>query len=44
MKISANGIQMHYTLEGPADAPMVTMSHSLATALPMWDPQDKARA
>jgi 3-oxoadipate enol-lactonase len=42
MKISANGIQMHYTLEGPADAPMVTMSHSLATDLSMWDPQAKA--
>jgi 3-oxoadipate enol-lactonase len=44
MKITANGIQIHYTLEGPADAPMVTMSHSLATDLSMWDPQAKALA
>ena len=44
MKTTANGIQMHYTLEGPADAPMVTMSHSLATDLSMWDPQAKALA
>ena len=35
---------MHYTLEGPADAPMVTMSHSLATDLSMWDSQAKALA
>ena len=44
MKITANGIQMHYTLEGPAEAPVVTMSHSLATDLSMWDPQAKALA
>jgi 3-oxoadipate enol-lactonase len=44
MKISANGIQVNYTLEGPADAPVVTMSHSLATDLSMWDPQAKALA
>ena len=44
MKISANGIQMYYTLEGPADGPVVTMSHSLATDLSMWDPQAKALA
>ncbi len=44
MKISANGIQVNYTLEGPADGPMVTMSHSLATDLSMWDPQAKALA
>ena len=44
MKISANGIQVNYTLEGPADGPVVTMSHSLATDLSMWDPQAKALA
>jgi 3-oxoadipate enol-lactonase len=44
MKITANGIQMNYTLEGPADAPVVTMSHSLATDLSMWDPQTRALA
>ena len=44
MKISANGIQVNYTLEGPADGPMVTLSHSLATDLSMWDPQAAALA
>jgi 3-oxoadipate enol-lactonase len=39
MKITANGISIHYTLEGPASAPTVTLSHSLATNLSMWDPQ-----
>ena len=31
MKITANGISMNYTLDGPAGAPVVTLSHSLAT-------------
>jgi len=44
MKISANGIQVNYTLEGPADGPMVTLSHSLATDLSMWNPQAAALA
>jgi 3-oxoadipate enol-lactonase len=39
MKITANGISMNYQLEGPASAPVVTLSHSLATNLSMWDPQ-----
>lgn len=38
MNVTANGISIHYTLEGPAHAPVVTMSHSLATDLSMWDP------
>jgi 3-oxoadipate enol-lactonase len=38
MKTTANGISMNYTLEGPAQAPVVIMSHSLATDLSMWDP------
>ena len=38
MKISANGISVNYTFDGPANAPVVTMSHSLATDLGMWDP------
>lgn len=42
MKIKANGIEMHYTLDGPANAPVVTLSHSLATDLSMWDPQLEA--
>jgi len=39
MKITANGITMHYEREGPQSAPVVTLSHSLATDLSMWDPQ-----
>jgi 3-oxoadipate enol-lactonase len=39
MKISANGIAVNYTLDGPASAPVVTLSHSLATNVSMWDPQ-----
>ncbi len=39
MKITANGIAMNYTLEGPASGPVVILSHSLATNLSMWDPQ-----
>jgi 3-oxoadipate enol-lactonase len=38
MKATANGISVNYTLEGPAGAPVVMMSHSLATDLSMWDP------
>jgi len=42
MKITANGISMNYTLDGPTGAPVVTLSHSLATTLAMWEPQLKA--
>ena len=42
MKVNANGIAMHYTLDGPEGAPVVTLSHSLATTLAMWDPQMSA--
>jgi 3-oxoadipate enol-lactonase len=42
MKITANGIAMNYTLDGPAGAPVVTLSHSLAANLSMWDPQMSA--
>jgi 3-oxoadipate enol-lactonase len=38
MKVTANGISINYTFDGPANAPVVTMSHSLATDLSMWDP------
>lgn len=44
MKITANGIAMNYTLDGPAGAPVVTLSHSLAADLSMWDPQMPALA
>lgn len=42
MKINANGIQVNYILDGPAGAPVVTLSHSLATDFSMWDPQLEA--
>lgn len=42
MKTTANGITVNYTLDGPADAPVVTLSHSLAADLAMWNPQMKA--
>ena len=37
MKIKANGIDIHYEVEG--SGPWLTMSHSLACDLHMWDPQ-----
>ena len=39
MKITANGVRVHYTVEGPETAPVITLSHSLATDLSMWEPQ-----
>jgi 3-oxoadipate enol-lactonase len=55
MLIEANGIEINYRLEGPdgrpglpgtaAEAPgTVTLSHSLATTLEMWDPQMESLA
>src|SRR4030095_8917923 len=40
-KITANGIGVNYTLDGPATAPVVTLSHSLAADLARWDRQMK---
>jgi len=37
MKLRANGVEIHYALEGPAGAPVVTLSHSIAADLTMWD-------
>ncbi len=39
MLIKANGIQVNYELSGKKDAPVVVLSHSLASSLRMWDPQ-----
>lgn len=39
MKATANGIAIEYELEGPAGAPVVTLSHSLAATLHLWDAQ-----
>jgi 3-oxoadipate enol-lactonase len=44
MRIFANGIVTHYVMEGPAGAPVVTLSHSLAASLDMWEPQIPALA
>jgi 3-oxoadipate enol-lactonase len=40
MKVSGNGIDINYEIEG--EGPVVTMSHSLACALGMWDEQVRA--
>jgi 3-oxoadipate enol-lactonase len=39
MKILANGIQINYELTGQQEAPMVMLSHSLASSMVMWNPQ-----
>ena len=39
MRIVAGDIVTNYTLDGPSDAPVVTLSHSLAASLEMWEPQ-----
>lgn len=42
MKLSANGIDINYSVEG--SGPWVTLSHSLACNLGMWEPQISALA
>ncbi len=44
MQVRANGIDIEHRLEGPADAPVVTLSHSLAATLHLWDAQAPALA
>jgi 3-oxoadipate enol-lactonase len=44
MRTLANGIVTQYALDGPADAPVVTLSHALAASLEMWEPQLPALA
>ena len=39
MKIEVKGNQVNYQLEGPVSAPVLMLSHSLATHLTLWDPQ-----
>ena len=39
MKTEANGIQINYELSGREGAPVVMLSHSLASSLVMWHPQ-----
>ncbi len=40
MKLKANGIEIHYKIEG--EGPVVTLSHSLGCDLSMWDEQARA--
>src|SRR3954447_19458368 len=37
--IEANGIQLHYELAGPDDAPVVAFSNSIGSTLEMWEAQ-----
>ncbi len=39
MLVKANGIQIHYQIDGRADAPWLIFSNSLITNLTMWDGQ-----
>jgi len=39
MKILANGIQINYEITGQEGAPVVMLSHSLASSMVMWNPQ-----
>jgi 3-oxoadipate enol-lactonase len=42
MKVKANGIAINYRIDGPAGAPWLVFSNSLATSLAMWDEQAAA--
>lgn len=37
--VTANGVTLHYHLDGPQDGPVVLLANSLATNLAMWEPQ-----
>ena len=39
MKVDANGIDINYELSGKQGAPVVMLSHSLASSMVMWNPQ-----
>jgi len=39
MKVDANGVRINVALSGNTSAPVVLMSHSLATSLDLWSPQ-----
>ncbi len=42
MRIAANGIAFNCTIDGPAGAPWLVLSNSLATTYAMWDEQTAA--
>ena len=39
MHVEANGMRMNVSVEGPEQAPVVTLGHSLAANMDMWRPQ-----
>jgi 3-oxoadipate enol-lactonase len=39
MKAKANGIDVYYEIHGKEGAPWLTLSHSLACSVRMWDEQ-----
>jgi 3-oxoadipate enol-lactonase len=39
MLIKANGVEIHCELKGKPGAPVVVLSHSLASSMVMWEPQ-----
>lgn len=43
-KIIVNGVEIAFELSGPETAPVVTLSHSLAASMAMWDAQMPALA
>ncbi len=43
-RIKANGIEISYQFDGPADAPVLMLSNSLLTDYGMWDLQVPAFA
>ena len=42
--VRANGINLHYDLRGPDDAPVIAFGHSIGATLEMWDAQVEAFA
>jgi 3-oxoadipate enol-lactonase/4-carboxymuconolactone decarboxylase len=42
--VKANGVNQHYELTGPAEAPVIVFSHSIGASLEMWDAQVAAFA
>ena len=41
-RISVQGVELHYEIEGPDGAPVIAFSNSLGTTLAMWDAQADA--
>jgi 3-oxoadipate enol-lactonase len=42
MKATVNGVETYYEIHGKEGAPWLTLSHSLACSVRMWDPQIEA--